>query len=241
MTTVLDKAIQQFMIFAYYTARPSLINPISWGRWLWDKYGEYMIRTHTKDLFDLIRATTGRSSSTGCGYGDYWSLYSTVRAERPSYIVECGSGISTVVIAYAIRENRNNAKFISLEQAEFYYKNIVDIFPAELSGFVEIVLSESYELPVEGVLGCRYSFEPKEPVDFMYIDGPSLRKQFDNKKLDKAFNADVLFAPKSDRFRAILDQRIGTMWKLRSFMSDFEFKYNPIKRQTFIKKRINQI
>src|SRR3546814_15369311 len=38
-------------------------------------------------------------------YSDYLTLYEQVRAHRPREILECGTGISTVVLAQALREN----------------------------------------------------------------------------------------------------------------------------------------
>lgn len=136
-----------------------------------------------------------------------------------------------------MRETGINGRFISLEQAKIYYDNIVSIFPVDLNPYVKILLSESVEVKVGDTLGFRYAYQPSEPIDFMYIDDPSLRKQFDNKQLPKAINADILFVPKSNRFSAILDQRIGTMWKLKSLLADHDVRYNVMKRQTFISKK----
>lgn len=237
MKKSIKSAFTQLAIYVFYTARPKPINPIYWARKAWDLWGEFMLKLSTPALLELVRETARRSSSTGCGYGDYWSLYTTIRRLKPTNVVECGAGISTVVIAYAMRENEKNGKFISLEQAKFYFDNIVSVFPAELIPYVEIVLSSSVEVPVGDRLGCRYVFEPRDAIDFLYVDGPSLRKQYDNKQLPKAFNADILFIPKSDRFLAILDQRIGTMWILKSLLTDHDVRYNVMKRQTFITKK----
>lgn len=232
----INVAFKWFAIYFFYTARPKFVNPIFWARRAWDAWGEYMLRTRTPDLHKLITSTAVKSSSTGCGYGDYWSLYDTLKRRKPTSVVECGAGISTVVIAYAMRENGRQGKFVSLEQAQVYYDNIVSIFPPELSSYVEILLSESVEVQVGGALACRYAYQPIEPIDFMYVDGPSLRSQFDNKQLPKAINADILFAPRSKQFAAILDQRIGTMWKLKVLLADCNVRYNVMKRQTFISR-----
>lgn len=193
-------------------------------------WGKRQLESNAPDLIQLVEQMASRSTSTGCGYGDYWSLYSTMIRRKPLRVIECGSGISTVVIAYAMRKNGNVGKFVSLKQARIYYDNIKDIFPAELSAYVDLILSEIVEVKIGGFLGFRYRSQPVDPIDFMYIDGPSLRTQFDKKELPKAINADIFYIPKSEKFTAILDQRIATMWVLKTQLSDHEVRYSVVKR-----------
>ena len=113
----------------------------------------------------------------------------------------------------------------------------MEIFPAELSAYVELILSEIVEVKIGGVLGFRYYYQATDPIDFMYIDGPSLRTQFDKKQLPKAINADIFYVPKGEKFAAILDQRIATMWILKTQLSGHEVRYSVVKRQTFMEKK----
>src|SRR5262245_2042846 len=48
-----------------------------------------------------LQAYLSRSGSTGCNYLDYWELYKAVRERKPREILECGTGVSTVVLAVA--------------------------------------------------------------------------------------------------------------------------------------------
>lgn len=238
MIKLMNGVITRAAVYFYYTAKPRSISPIAWSRSLWDVWGKRQLGSGAPDLLRLIEQMTARSSSTGCGYGDYWSLYKNMIQRKPLRVVECGAGISPVVIAYAMRKNGGKGSFVSLEQARVYYDNIVDIFPAELRAYVDLVLSEPVEVQIGNVLGVRYQYQSPEPIDFMYIDGPSLRTQFGKKKpTQKAINADVFFVPKGERFAAILDQRIATMWALKARLSGHDIRYNVVKRQTFIEKK----
>ncbi len=234
---LVNRVSNRLAVYFYYTAKPRPINPISWSRRLWDSWGKFQLESKAPDLLRLVEQMAVKCSSTGCGYGDYWSLYKTVIDRKPRRVVECGSGMSTVVIAYAMRKNGGGGGgFVSLEQAQVYYDNIVGIFPSELRGYVDFILSETVEVQIGDVLGFRYQYQAPEPVDFMYIDGPSLRTHFDRKELPKAINSDVFFVPKSETFAAILDQRIATMWTLKARLGSHDVRYNVMKRQTFIEK-----
>ena len=42
-----------------------------------------------------------KSSSTGCNYSDYGAIYKHVLENKPKEILECGTGVSTIVMAQA--------------------------------------------------------------------------------------------------------------------------------------------
>ena len=96
--------------YFYYTARPHSVNPINKLR----IYNEGLsIRKLTEDhgeLLKIIIKMTAESDSTGCGFGDYLKLYETVRTLKPKFVLECGSGISSCVISYALRENSQDGQ-----------------------------------------------------------------------------------------------------------------------------------
>ena len=57
------------------------------------------------ELWALMTQVAAGTAVTGASYSDYLTLYAQVRAHRPREILECGTGISTVVLAQALREN----------------------------------------------------------------------------------------------------------------------------------------
>lgn len=57
------------------------------------------------ELWVALHEYLRKSESTGCGFIDYACLYETIRATMPVEILECGTGVSTLVIAHALMEN----------------------------------------------------------------------------------------------------------------------------------------
>ena len=234
---MLQKLRRRLSIFFFYTARPTLLNPLAWCRWVYEGYAKSRLRAE-EALWEHIETALRESSSTGCEYSDYWNLFRQVRERRPANVLECGSGISTIVIAYALALNRQDGAglscFLSFEESPFYFEQISHLIPNELRDIVTLELSDRVEDDFDGHRGSSYLASPEWAVDFMYIDGPTDRRVWGDMSQPKCFNADILKVKKSDDFIAILDQRIWTLERLKILMPDFCIRYNPFKKLSFI-------
>ncbi len=58
-----------------------------------------------RELWSLMTDYAAATAVTGAAFSDYLTLYEQVRRYRPVEILECGTGISTVVLAQALRAN----------------------------------------------------------------------------------------------------------------------------------------
>ena len=58
-------------------------------------------------LWNALQAYLQETKSTGCGYIDYAYLYQMIRSTKPVEVLECGTGVSTLVIAHALMENES--------------------------------------------------------------------------------------------------------------------------------------
>ena len=67
-------------------------------------------------LRTLLEEIDRQSESVGLSNYKYVSLYQMVKKTRPDYVLECGTGKSTFVIAQAMCENGNGIKLVSLEE-----------------------------------------------------------------------------------------------------------------------------
>lgn len=188
-------------------------------------------------MWNYIRGVKNKSQSYGCEFSDYLELYKTIISFNPKYILELGSGISSCVIAYAIKKlcelSRHKARFISMEENQFYYQQIKDIFPDDLKHYVTFVRSNRRERMYGDFLGCFYEDIPNYPYDFVYIDGPTLRA---TPSSPKCFNSDFInIVMKSNiPVQGMLDQRIGTYWTLKKLLLKAKVRYHPIKKITTI-------
>lgn len=142
----------KFLNYFYYSCRPKKIDPINPIYHLRKNYQNRMratLQNQKPALFDLITEMRKQRNSTGCSYGDYYELYKKVRILKPSFILECGSGISTCTITYAVKENSEESNqttiFISMEENPFYHDQAKKVFPASLKQVVHFVQGDRKE------------------------------------------------------------------------------------------------
>lgn len=103
-------------------------------------------------------------------YGKQYLLYQAIRTRKPQYVLECGSGASTLIIGHALKEN-GSGQLISIDENVEYSRKIMEIVGSEypISTHIETIVSDSFE----GVIGCRYAKIPDHAYDFVFVDGPT--------------------------------------------------------------------
>ncbi len=237
---ILGKGANRLSSFLYYQAKPGFLNPINFMRVLNRRRSEKLIRqVDGGKLYGLINKTMEASPSTGCDYSDYWMIYSTLVRVRPKCVLECGSGVSSVVFAYyaaSVAGSEHETQIISVEENLHYHESIIAIFPDELSSNITFMQRDRVEARYGTQQGCYYRDLPDLKFDFIFIDGPTDRRVWSDKSFPKCFNADFLnIVRKSDHpVSALLDQRIFTLRALRSLISGDRITYLPTRAMAFI-------
>jgi predicted O-methyltransferase YrrM len=128
-------------------------------------------------LWSLLEPYLARTRSTGCHYSDYEVLYRYIRESKPREILECGTGVSTVVVAYALRENAIRdgieGRVTSMEDVRFWFEMAERLLPDELRDYADIRFSRTVEDGYTIFRGVRYAEVPERGYDFVFTDGPS--------------------------------------------------------------------
>lgn len=200
-----------------------------------NRYCRHLLRKEN-NLWDFITTYKKESPVTGCSWIDLWTLYNYVRKQKPQLILECGPGLSTVVMSYAIMENEKegiSGKIISMEDQKFYYEKALAIHPNKLKPYVNFVLSPKVEMNYYIFRGVMYQDVPKEDYDFVFIDGPDLNAPSNNQM---AFDADfirVLENSKKEVF-AIVDYRLTTSFVFQTLLGRKKVYFDSIKELAFI-------
>ncbi len=126
-----------------------------------------------KRLLDAFAST----ESAAIDLADAIAIYEVILRRRPKYLLELGTGTSSVVIALAInRLQKEDATytptFITIEENEQWLNYHEQHFPIELRPLAQIICR-----PVVGkVIGNEkvacYAEIPIYPYEFIHIDGP---------------------------------------------------------------------
>lgn len=146
-------------------------------KFVFDSVAKLQLRRNP-ELWEHLFQVEAVTASTGCDFREYWWLYNYVTSHRPRYILECGAGISTIVMGFAIKELERQGHprltLVSLEDVPFYYDDLVKLIPAAVEPYVNIILSEVEDKDFGIGMGRSYANVPDHPYEFVFTDGPNL-------------------------------------------------------------------
>lgn len=188
-------------------------------------------------LWNLLQAAATGNPVTGVSYSDYLTLYDEVRRHKPREILECGTGLSTIALAQALRENEvdghGRGRITSMEDNAAWLENAKARFPAELLPYVEFVLSAKQDAVFKCFRGVGYSGVPDRPYDFVFSDGPDRRSPVNG---DKLFNTDLIeIIRRSSRpVRAIVDDHFLTCYVLQKILGPENARYSARRKLLFV-------
>ena len=188
-------------------------------------------------LWQVFQSYKTISKSTGCNYSDYWRLYCHIREKKPVEILECGTGVSTILMAYALKENESETGIkgciTSMEDIESWYTHAAAIIPPDLAEYIDLVFSERTEYYHSIFRGVGYKKIPSRPYDFVFIDGPGTLAPSDK---TISFDFDYINVVKNSEkpIFAILDKRLGTAYVLQKIFGLDKVKYFPALGLSYI-------
>ena len=185
-----------------------------------------------RELRRMLKDALAATGSTGCSIWELQQLRRSLLHERPRHAVELGSGVSTLVLAFAVRELQqqgHECRFVSLEQSAEYQNDMLQWFPKDLAPFVRFVLSPagSSDFP-DGRRGFRYSYLPDEAYEWVFVDGPQLPR-----KDPMLFDADAIdIARHGQRMVIHVDGRESTVERLVERLRPAHIERFPIHSWT---------
>tara|TARA_B100001248_G_scaffold262164_1_gene256487 strand:+ start:2208 stop:3002 length:795 start_codon:yes stop_codon:yes gene_type:complete len=210
-----------FIVLRYLIERIN-IRKLKKNKLLWSELNEY------------IRV----SESTGCNISDYWEIYNFVRTNKPKEILECGTGVSTIVMAFALSENEKEGfkgRITSMESVKKYLNIAKRLLPVHYKKYVNFVLSSVIEDKYSIFRGMRYKNIPMDrDYDFVYVDGPSYFCPVDG---SVTFDYDLIHIIKNSDsdVSAIIDKRVSSCYVFQKLLGTKIVKYNAITHLGFVK------
>jgi predicted O-methyltransferase YrrM len=108
-------------------------------------------------------------------YTDLWFLYREVRRRRPTTLLEFGSGCSTVVLAFALYQNREGHLW-TLDAEEKWAQATEAALPEALRPLATVIHASVHE-DDRDVQGWSHENRPDIDPDFVYLDGPALTRE----------------------------------------------------------------
>lgn len=190
-------------------------------------------------------------------WSDVLTLFQSVREKKPRQVLECGAGVSSVAIAYALRQNGREygieGRLASMEESsEYLNKMVVSGFPPELAGVVDFRVSPVVFHRYRGIngsslFGVHYADLPALPYELVYIDGPQykgahafrhLAAGADTSRVSGTpFDSDVIHVLQAaDKpIEVLVDMRRDSVHKMRSLLAGaYPAHFSIRRRKTYL-------
>ena len=199
---------------------------------LYNLYCKIYIKYFYPELFKEITKYRKKSSSTGTKYTTLYMIIKEIRKLKPKNILECGTGLSTIVICHIIRKINYNESykpiFISMENHKDWYNHAIKILPEKYKDLVKITLSPRKEFKYNFFRGYGYSSIPNYAYDFCFIDGPDY---VDDKGSSFDFDiVNIFLKSKIKNIRGVVDTRVTTCFAIQTLFGSDSLKYYSYKR-----------
>lgn len=188
-------------------------------------------------LWRALQDYLAKTSSTGCGYIDYWHLYQEIRRRKPVEVLECGTGVSTLVIAHALKENEAAAgargRVTSMEEHAQWLDMARELLPQEYQPYVDFKLSKTVDDSYSLFRGVRYRDVPARPYDFVFVDGPKYHSPSDG---TPTFDFDFLHVLREAQgsVAGLIDKRVSTCFVLQQVLGPERVRYCPVRGLGFV-------
>jgi hypothetical protein len=136
-----------------------------------------MSKLRSIGLLPVITDLSARYGTTGADLIDYWQLVAFVRDNKPKYFLECGTGITTHIIAWAMKkycqeQYNGDIRLVSMESIPHWHEEAMRFFPDQYRDFLTIEFSPIAELSYHFFTGICYQHIPDLPYSAIYVDGP---------------------------------------------------------------------
>lgn len=188
-------------------------------------------------LWSALQEYLAQTDSTGCSQTDYWQLYQQIRAVKPREILECGTGVSTLVIAHALMENERETgvtgRVTSMEEVGEWLDMSRKLLPDLYHPYVDFRLSDTVDDSFSLFRGVRYRDVPLRDYDFVFVDGPKYKSPIDGvPTFDFDFIHVLLHSNKT--VSGLVDKRVSTCFALQQILGYEKVRYDPILHIGFI-------
>lgn len=183
-------------------------------------------------LYSAIVEYQKVTESTGAKWTTIQALYDGIINSKPKAILECGTGLTTVVMIEAIRRLQEADRsykpvFHSLESEEYYFDHALKILPNQYRGEVEILYRPRELYQTAFYRGYVYKDKPDIPYDFIFIDGPSYQ---DERGATFCADAVQIYEKSGHAINGVIDTRVTSAYVMQQLFGSDCVSYSPLSR-----------
>ena len=210
---------------------------MDWITWklyaVYHLYCKFRINRLVPGILGVIDAYQKQTKSTGTKYPTLYKAVKTILKKRPQWILESGTGTSTLVLAetalHLIKHNPDyQGQIVSMESIEEWHTMAQKLLPQKYRDIVDIRLGKRQTYEYSMFRGYIHSNIPDEPFDFVFLDGPSYE---DDKGSSTCMDA-VKVRIDSDKqmISCVVDTRVSSVFMMQQILGLETIRYYPIFR-----------
>ena len=174
-----------------------------------------------------------QSKTTGTKFSTLWRAVSLIFKHKPSLILEAGTGLSTIILAAAIKQVKAKVpgyagKIVSMESVDVWFETAKKNLPEKYADVVELVLGPRMKYEFLFFRGYRHSNIPLLDYDFVFLDGPSYEDENGG-----SFCADIFHVVETSSAPVIVgvvDTRVSSVFVLQQVFGRSAIRYYPFAR-----------
>ncbi|MGO4909814.1 hypothetical protein ACEN2J_15935 [Pseudorhodobacter sp. W20_MBD10_FR17] len=145
-------------------------------------------------VMDDLQEYGKKSGTTGTQFITLWMSINAIQKYHPNWILESGTGSSTLVLAALVKKLRKEhpdyqGNIVSMESVPEWFDVATKNLPEKYRDVVEIVLGPRQKFEMAMYRGYIHSNIPKHDYSFVLIDGPAFTDES-----GVAFCADIFHA-----------------------------------------------
>ena len=196
-------------------------------------YCKYRLSKLVPGVRRVIDDYSAKTGSTGTKYPTLYHAVSKILTKKPKWILESGTGTSTLVLAEAVlrikkKDPNFKCKIISMESVPKWHEMAKNLLPAKYNELVEIRLGERELFEYSMFRGYAHSNIPEHPYEFVFLDGPSYGDDKGATTCMDAIKARLMSSQNS--ISCVIDTRVSSVFMMQTIFGTHIVKYFPFHR-----------
>jgi hypothetical protein len=195
---------------------------------LGNQYCKWQLERALPGIHAELRTYAKGSTTTGTQPITMWMAVQRILRHRPHWILESGTGSSTLILAAAVKRLRRDdptydGRIVSMESVEEWFQTANASLPDHCRDVVDIVLGPREKFEMAMFRGYVHSNIPAHDYDFVLLDGP---KFWDDRGL--AFCADIFRAmelSKAPVIHGVVDGRASSVMVIQMIFGTGAARY----------------
>jgi len=211
---------------------------------LYDYFCRYRLERAVPGILETIKSYQQKTKSTGTKYPTLYQAVKTIKELKPKYILESGTGTSTIVLAETILHiQKTNPAYkchvVSMESLQEWHTMATQLLPKKYQGVVDIRLGEREKYEFSIFRGYVHSNIPNKPYDFVFLDGPSYSDPLGSSTCMDALK--IRLESDKQMISCVVDTRVSSVYMMQKIFGLATIKYFPFQRTCkFLMPRIKQ-